>query len=480
MVVALALTRGAGSPLSLPLALLGIDVFAFSAASVGLELTGDERYSWLGAVVAPLFVPTALHFVLGFVGGRARHARLLRATYALHAAQSLLALLAWVFPSLRLPGRLAAHAGLFLLTSLPLFGLGALLVFRHLRRSPDREERLRARVLLGGLVVVSPLLLTDLLAEAGFGVPRYAFFGAFVFSAMLTYLTLGLGVLARNTKRRVALAEAFAVGLFGATVYLGLFVLFRERLGVLIVAATALSLAVTAVLRASWATRAQSRQGLERFATLGRFSGQMAHDLKNPLAAAKGAAQYLSQDLHQRGLQDVREFSELVVQQLDRVSSVIDRYQRLSRLEPELAPVDLDALIDKLLSLQTFAAGAEQIVIERRRGALGTLQLDPDLFSSALENLVKNALEAMPSGGVLTVETALTERGPSVTVRDTGKGMSPRALEQAFELFFTTKATGSGLGLAFVKQVIEAHGGEVHLTSVEGKGTEVQLSLSLF
>jgi signal transduction histidine kinase len=108
--------------------------------------------------------------------------------------------------------------------------------------------------------------------------------------------------------------------------------------------------------------------------------------------------------------------------------------------------------------------------------------LDPDLFSSAVENLIRNAWEAMDGGGVVTARTAIRPDEPGfveVSISDTGKGMDARVAENAFAEFYTTKTTGSGLGLAFVRRVAEAHGGQASLTSVEGKGTTVKLRVPI-
>ncbi len=90
---------------------------------------------------------------------------------------------------------------------------------------------------------------------------------------------------------------------------------------------------------------------------------------------------------------------------------------------------------------------------------------------------MRNALEAMPRGGVLTVRTRTEDSGVVLSVEDTGEGMNARTRERAFDDFYTTKTTGSGLGLAFVRRVVEAHGGRVTLTSHEGRGTTVTLRL---
>ena len=109
---------------------------------------------------------------------------------------------------------------------------------------------------------------------------------------------------------------------------------------------------------------------------------------------------------------------------------------------------------------------------------------DREMLSRVLENLVRNAMEAMPDGGTVTVRTARSgggarEAGASVvlSVEDTGCGMDARTRERAFDDFFTTKATGSGLGLAFVHRVVEAHGGQLSLESEQGRGTVVSVRL---
>jgi two-component system sensor histidine kinase HydH len=165
------------------------------------------------------------------------------------------------------------------------------------------------------------------------------------------------------------------------------------------------------------------------------------------------------------------------VQQLDRLTGIIDRYQRLSRLELERQRVDVNALVEQVLSLQALAAGPAVTLEKRLAPGLPPAWLDPELIASALENLVKNALEAMPAGGTITVATAALGEALSLSVSDTGHGMDARTLARVFDLFFTTRAQGSGLGLAFVQQLARAHGGEVLLESREGAGTRVELRL---
>ncbi len=483
MVIALALSRGERSPLRRPLALLAASQFAWNAASVGSEVTRLKTYALLGGIAAPLFIPLLLHFVLTFLG-RTRQLRLvLIAAYAVFGLQSVLGLVELIVPFSQVAGGVETFALMLLVTSLPVAVYAIVLVSLHLRKTTAELERLRSRVLLLALVVVPLLLTTDLLADMGLPVPRMSTLGSFTLNLMLTRLTLGLGLFTGTTRLRVAFGQAVVLGLFFAVAYLAIFSAFNGQLGVLIIAFTTLSLVLSVLGWLVVTGSSEAREGLERFATLGRFSAQMAHDLKNPLAAAKGAAEYLTEELRRKADVPNQEFAQLVVAQLDRLNAVIDRYQRLSKLEPQFSALDANQLVTRVLSLQRFAVDSTVTIDTQLLAPAPQFSGDADLLASALENLVKNGVEAMPRGGKLTVSTALTtdrdEPRLVLSVQDTGTGFDARAREQAFELFFTTKATGSGLGLAFVRQVARAHGGDAALTSREGAGTTVSLTLPL-
>jgi signal transduction histidine kinase len=318
-------------------------------------------------------------------------------------------------------------------------------------------------------------MLTDLLSDMGLPVPPLSTLGSSVFNGLLIIITLGVSK--ASPRQQLGQAVLFAISVVVG--FLTLFSLFQDRQGLLVLSMSGFTLALVAMGRLTWVAFIQQREGLTRFATLGRFSAQMAHDLKNPLAAARGAAELLEGEVKSLGRDDLGHFSTLLVQQLDRLTGIIDRYQRLSRMELERQRVDVNALVEKVLSLQGLAAGSHITLTRTLAADLPPTSLDPELIASALENLVKNAYEAMPNGGTVTVSTGREEQTLRLSVRDTGQGMDPRTREQVFGLFFTTKAQGSGLGLAFVQQIARAHGGEVHLESKEGHGTLVELRLPL-
>jgi signal transduction histidine kinase len=136
-------------------------------------------------------------------------------------------------------------------------------------------------------------------------------------------------------------------------------------------------------------------------------------------------------------------------------------------------------MVKTVLALEPFAATDAVTISSELAGDLPRCELDSDLVSNALENVIKNAFEAMPKGGNITVRTARADGSPGVvvSVEDRGDGMDARKVERAFDQFWTTKATGSGLGLAFVRRVAEAHGGAVSLRSKVGVGTVVEIRL---
>jgi signal transduction histidine kinase len=288
-------------------------------------------------------------------------------------------------------------------------------------------------------------------------------------------------LLERELARR-AMVQGVALALASVLAYLALFELLGANIALLGFGTVAVTMALLAAARLVFASFAVRKERVEHLATLGRFSAQLAHDLKNPLAALQGATQFLQGEV-ERGmpLQQQQEFLGLILEQVGRVNAVVATYQRLGRVEALRAPQDLNSLVRDVLALQPFAAAPGVHLDVQLAQALPPVALDRDLLAGALENVVRNAFEALPGTGRVTVRTELapTEEagGVVLTVQDTGVGMNARVMERVFDDFFTTKAQGSGLGLAFVRRVVEAHEGRVQLTSAEGQGTTLRLHL---
>jgi signal transduction histidine kinase len=167
----------------------------------------------------------------------------------------------------------------------------------------------------------------------------------------------------------------------------------------------------------------------------------------------------------------------LIEQQLERVERSVGRYQRIGKVEPRFARQSLNTLVARVVELQRHAVDPAVSLGAVLPPEVPEAALDADLVETALENLIRNACEAMPRGGRITLTTGYDgeDQCVNVTVADEGHGMDARELEQATALFFTTKAQGSGLGLSFAERVAKAHGGGLALSSVAGGGTRVTL-----
>jgi two-component system, NtrC family, sensor histidine kinase HydH len=207
--------------------------------------------------------------------------------------------------------------------------------------------------------------------------------------------------------------------------------------------------------------------------------------LRNPLAALKGALQFLLVEReHGRSLDGQVAFLRLMLEQVERTARVVESYQRLANVEPIKTPISLNALVADVLGMQRFASNAQVTVQARLEPSLPACQLDAELVQTTLENLLRNAFDAMPDGGAITVETCSMPGvsgtpGVALAVIDEGQGMDARVLERAAEQFFTTKASGSGLGLSFAERVAKAHHGRLLLSSEVGRGTKVQVWMPL-
>lgn len=473
----LALVRVGRSPLALPLSVLAIAMSTWNFADFALTHSGGEGWRLIAVTAAMMSAPSAFHFILSFVGERRRLAAAMFTGYGIFGALAATALVGLGSPRVAEAVCSRGFALMVLAVATPLLLGGFGLLALHLRREVRSTERARSRLLLTGLSLVVVLLTTDLLVVLGLDVPRMGNLGTLLGLPAIAVVALRLRLFGRELSNAHAI-YAVLLALVGVLSYLAVFRLFAAQHGALVVATVAINLVLLAATRRGVIAFVAQRERLQHLATLGRFSAQMAHDLKNPIAALKGAAQYLKEE-HARGQSwnDKGEFLDLLLEQVERLDRVVNTYQRLGRVEPLLQPLDVNQLVASVLSLQTFTGRPE--VQLRRELAVDVPRCpgDWDLLANALENLVRNAFEAMPRGGVLTVRTQVEGAGVALCVEDSGEGMNARTRERAFDDFYTTKATGSGLGLAFVRRVVEAHGGRVELTSQEGRGTTVTLRL---
>jgi signal transduction histidine kinase len=470
-----ALRRGGRGPLAVPLALLCLDLFAWHTADLAHRLTGSPAADWLDHALSPLTAPLSLEFVLAFTGERRRMRAVRALAWTALGALSLASAAAFVLPGARdFPGS-QTWAALHLAAALPAMGFAVAILLRHLRHAGTDEERARTRLLLVAVAVGTALGSTEMWSNLAHRIPSLGPLG-FLAAAILVTVATARHKLLEGDSAHVAAGSFVALAAFAAVAWLALFELAADRPWA--AAAGGLLLAACAALAARQiaAAGAERRARLVQLATLGRFSAQLAHDLRNPLAALRGAAQFLETEL--RPDPSKRDLALLLVEQCDRLQRTLEAYQRLAQIEAVRQPLEVNEVVRQVISLQPFVSDRVSLKTELAQG-LPSCRADRELLASAVENLVKNAFEAIDGKGQVTVRTGLEERGVVVHVEDDGAGMDARRRARAFEEFFTTKAGGSGLGLSFVRRVAEAHGGDVTLRSEEGRGTVVKLRLPL-
>ncbi|MHB1846685.1 MAG: sensor histidine kinase [Deltaproteobacteria bacterium] len=474
---ALAARRGRGSPLRTPLVLLCLDTFTWNFAALADGRTGLLAWHRLDIVSSPLGAPLTLHVLLAFVGRLRERRRALRLAYGGGIALALASPLSAVSRAVAAFDASPGWPLAFLALALPTVGLGLWLLYRHRRESPDLGERERTGWLFATVAIVFALASTELLALLWTFVPRLGGAGTLVGVGCFTLITLRFRLFDRDLPSSAA-AEALGLTALALLADVCAFRFLGGSAALVAVAVLVVTVALYWALRRAMVGYAGRRERLERLATLGTFADQLAHDIQNPLAALRGAVQYLHEEWAQgRAGPGQGEFLDLVVQQTDRLQRVVERYRRIGRVDPRPEPSALNEIVRGVLALEPFAAGGVALQMELAEG-LPPCPADRDLVGLALENLLRNAVEAMPGGGTLTVRTAVAPpNGVLVAVEDTGAGMDARLRERVASGLVTTKVNGSGLGLAFARRVAEAHGGELTLTSAVGQGTLVALRL---
>jgi signal transduction histidine kinase len=226
-------------------------------------------------------------------------------------------------------------------------------------------------------------------------------------------------------------------------------------------------------------THELSRLRSGALAALGRMATQVAHELKNPLGGLKLYARHLEQRLQKAGDAEGLEVAVKIGHAIDHLAELVTEITAFGGT-PELKRVltDVNALLDECLALAQDRLTGRQIEIVREYDqACPPASLDARALRKALLNLIVNGLEAIGAEGTLTVRTAFRGGAIDISVEDTGCGMSHETQSRIFDLFFTTKPNGTGLGMGIVRSVIDQHGGHMAIDSAPGKGTRVRLHL---
>jgi PAS domain S-box-containing protein len=212
----------------------------------------------------------------------------------------------------------------------------------------------------------------------------------------------------------------------------------------------------------------------ERMAAIGELAGIIGHDLRNPLTGINNAAYYLKTKYgNQLGIngQEMIEIIDDCIRRSDKIICDLIDYARELRIEPQ--ETTGQQLLERVFSIMEIPKEI-QIVTQIQNE---TIRVDIDKMIRLLTNVVKNAIDAMPNGGTITIKTQKTQENTIFQITDTGIGISPENLNKVWKLLFTTKAKGMGFGLPICKRIVEAHKGTIAIESEIEKGTTITIQI---
>jgi two-component system sensor histidine kinase HydH len=220
----------------------------------------------------------------------------------------------------------------------------------------------------------------------------------------------------------------------------------------------------------------------ERLSALGNLAATVAHEIRNPLNAISMGLQRLKVEFHPTdGQEDYSRLTELMLGEVHRLNSIVEQFLSLARpLEIKPEPLRVEDVLNEVATL--VKGEAQQSKVRIRVVApltLPPLKADREYLRQTLLNLILNGLQAMPEGGTLTLAAKTSNGNFLISVTDTGTGIAPENRTRIFEPYFTTKAKGTGLGLAVSRRIIEAHGGTITAANEAGGGCRFVISLPL-
>jgi Signal transduction histidine kinase regulating C4-dicarboxylate transport system len=218
--------------------------------------------------------------------------------------------------------------------------------------------------------------------------------------------------------------------------------------------------------------RAMARK--ERLASIGQMAATLAHEIKNPLSSIKSITQSLEEQVLDS---EVRQDLNMVVHEVDRLNHSVNQLLSFARSSSQdVGDVSLVVTMEHVIRILQNECRTQNVVIRHHEnGAV------PEVFGSSFGlqdiflNLLLNALQAMPSGGEIDVKYAITPGAVNVVISDSGPGIRPDLISRIFDPFFTTKQTGTGLGLAVVKQKLAEFGGDIEIANLKPNGSQFTL-----
>ncbi|HZS48062.1 MAG TPA: ATP-binding protein [Blastocatellia bacterium] len=219
----------------------------------------------------------------------------------------------------------------------------------------------------------------------------------------------------------------------------------------------------------------------DRLVALGKMAAGIAHEIRNPLAAMRGAIQVLHGEMAPDSEQ--AELMQIVLRESDRLNGIVTDFLSYARPQkPVKNQFDLVQLLTETFRLMRHSSeiGETHQITEAYPSHPVMFEGDPNQLRQVCWNLTRNAFQAMPNGGTLTIRLTEESNAVNIEVEDTGQGMNEEQIERVFEPFNSSKVNGTGLGLAIVHQIISDHGGKIEVNSDIGRGTKILIVLPGF
>jgi signal transduction histidine kinase len=231
----------------------------------------------------------------------------------------------------------------------------------------------------------------------------------------------------------------------------------------------------------------------ERLAALGTLAAGMAHEIRNPLSSIKTFVQLLPRKMNKAGFLD--KFQRTVPRELNRINLLVEDLLNLARVPKfNYEMISFKTLLDQTMEVIDEELRAHNIQYQCKIGHdMPPVRVDVSQLSRAFHNLLRNAVQAMPTGGRLIInadyfptnsrkdeQAAGQNNNIVVVIQDTGQGISQQEIKNIFNPFFTTKETGTGLGLAITHKVITEHGGHIEVKSQKGEGSRFIIRLPAY
>jgi two-component system sensor histidine kinase HydH len=469
---------------ALPIALLCVSLFLWDFGQGALLHYGQPYWSvirLIGSSAAPGFL---WHFVLVFTGRDRSHRVWLYAMYALTGVFAAGTAAALVSPFCAAFVQSGTWNLVYLGVFFPIFLASFRLVFLRAREVQTPVERNAANFVAFGIGVAVIMGFTELVHRFIPSMWALGHVGSFLCTLVLAVAILRHRLL--DSQAPVRTFFFFLLLTASAVVVVALVsVRLPERVRpAFVLGAVALTTLLT-LYRTLFIRLYEQAGRRQRLALIGTMAAGVAHEIRNPLASIKGAAQFVQKDLETTpGKEEAKDYLKLLVGEVDRLNGVVESFLTYARpVDPRRQDVVLETFFRDLLRLQSASLPPSIKLVTVFDPDLPIVRADPALLTNALTNAIRNAVEVMPEGGTLTVRTSVVASALrswlAIEVEDTGPGIARGDIDRIFQPFFTTKTKGTGLGLAISLRILEAHGGDITVENVEPHGCRFTFFLPL-